>query len=66
MNKEQTIAALGEDVEPVRTVLRCIQDHPGLDNIQVAVKLGMTESECMRLILRALEFGLIDINFYEQ
>lgn len=60
MNIEQTITALGEDVEPVRTVLCCIRDNPELDHKQIALKLDITHDECLRLILRALEFGLLD------
>lgn len=62
MNKEQTIAALGEDLEPVKSILRCVRDHPELDTEQIALKLDIPLDECTRLALRALEFGLIDIN----
>ena len=63
MNKEQVIAALGEDVEPVKSVLRCVRDFPTLDSKQIAFELDITHDECCRLITRALEFGLLDINF---
>lgn len=65
MNKEQVTAALGEDLEPVKAILRCIQDNPKWDSELIALKLGIAGDECMRLLLRALEFGLIDINWEE-
>lgn len=64
MNKEQVTVALGKDLEPVKSILRCVRDHPELDDTQIALKLGIAHDECMRLILRAMEFGLIDINFF--
>lgn len=63
MNVKQVTAALGEDVEPVKSVLHCIQNHPELDSTQIALKLDITHNECMRRILRALEFGLLDVTF---
>ena len=61
MNKEQVTAALGEDLEPVKSVLRCVRDFPALDSEQIAFELDIAHDECMRLIFRALEFGLLDL-----
>ena len=61
MNVKEVTAALGEDLEQVKSVLRVVQDHPELDTMGIALKLKIQHDECMRLCLRALEFGLIDI-----
>lgn len=66
MNTKQVMAALGDDLEPVRSVLCCVRDHPELDTDQIALRLDILPDECMRLTLRAMEFGLIDINFCEK